>query len=146
MAAALGQQQQGLDVATQQANAARALQAGQQYGALGQGMQALALQGGEAQLNAGGLQQQTEQAGKTALYNQFQQQQGFPYQQAQFLANIALGTGAQSGSTTTTTSGNVVTTTTYACAFTGVAGASQGGGCGGGERACSRADFGGVGK
>jgi hypothetical protein len=60
-------------------------------------------------LAAGQQQQQTQQAGLQALYNQFQQQQGFPYQQAQFLANIATGTGALSGNassgTSTTTGG-----------------------------------------
>jgi hypothetical protein len=63
----------------------------------------MGLQGAEAQINAGTLGQQTEQAGLSALYNQFQQQQAYPFQVAQFLANIGMGTGALSGSTTTTT-------------------------------------------
>ena len=67
-----------------------------------QGQQA-GLQGAQAMMGAGTLAQQTEQAGKSALYNQFQQQQAYPFQVAQFLANIAEGTGALSGSTTTTT-------------------------------------------
>lgn len=74
-----------------------------QMGALGAGAQQAGLQGAQAQLGAGTLGQQTEQAGKTALYNQFLQQQAYPFQVAQFLANIAMGTGALSGSTTTTT-------------------------------------------
>lgn len=53
------------------------------------------------QLAMGTQMQQTEQAGKDALINQFQQEQGYPFQVASWLANIALGTGAQSGSTTT---------------------------------------------
>jgi hypothetical protein len=53
--------------------------------------------------NQGSVGQQTDQAGKTALYNQFQQEQAFPYQQAQFLADIAEGTGSLSGNTTKTT-------------------------------------------
>jgi hypothetical protein len=61
------------------------------------------LQAGQMQLGAGTMQQQTEQAGKDAMINRFMQEQGLPYQQAQFLANIALGTGAASGSTTTST-------------------------------------------
>jgi hypothetical protein len=61
------------------------------------------LQGAQAQIGAGTLGQQTEQAGKTALYNQFLQEQAYPYQVAQFLANVAMGTGALSGSSTTTT-------------------------------------------
>src|SRR6185437_1383389 len=69
---------------------------------IGTGAQAAGLAGAQAQLTAGQAQQQTEQAGLTALYNQFLQQQSYPFQVDQFLANIAEGTGALSGSTTTT--------------------------------------------
>ena len=86
-----------------QADLSRLLQGGQQLANLGQMAQGLGLQGAEAQINAGTLQQTTDQAGKTALINQFMQEQGYPFQVAQFLANIAMGTGALSGSTTTTT-------------------------------------------
>ena len=79
------------------------LAAGAQYGNLGAGAQAAGLQGAQAQLGAGTLQQQTQQAGQTALYNQFLQQQAYPFQTAQFLAGIAGITGPNSGSTTTTT-------------------------------------------
>lgn len=106
----LGQQQfgQGLSAAQQQAQLAQqgyGMGAGtaQALAGLGQGAQAAGLAGAQAQLGAGQIQQQTEQAGKQALYNQFLQQQGYPFQVAQFLANIAMGTGALSGSTTTTT-------------------------------------------
>lgn len=51
----------------------------------------------------GSTEQQTNQAGLSALYNQFLQQQAYPWQQVQFLANVAEGTGALSGSTTQTT-------------------------------------------
>ena len=74
-----------------------------QMGALGAGAQTAGLQGGAAALAAGQPEQQTQQAGLTALYNQFLQGQAYPFQVAQFLANIAEGTGALSGSTTTTT-------------------------------------------
>jgi hypothetical protein len=70
-------------------------------GQLGTGAQTAALTGAQAQLSAGQQQQQTQQAGLTALYNQFLQQQSYPFQVTQFLANIAEGTGALSGSTTT---------------------------------------------
>ena len=73
-----------------------------QLGTLGAGAQTAGLAGAQAQLGAGTLGQQTQQAGNTALYNQFLQQQAYPFQVAQFLANIAEGTGALSGSTTTT--------------------------------------------
>jgi hypothetical protein len=97
------QQQQGLGLGAEQANLARLLSGGQQLAGLGQMAQGLGLQGAEAQINAGTLGQQTEQAGLSALYNQFQQEQAYPFQVAQFLANIAASTGALSGSTTTTT-------------------------------------------
>ena len=84
------QQQQGtaLGAANQEAN-------------IGSGAQSAGLAGAQAQLTAGQAQQQTEQAGLTALYNQFLQQQSYPFQTTQFLGNIAEGTGALSGSTTT---------------------------------------------
>ena len=81
----------------------RQLAAGQQLGGLGSAAQQAALAGAQAQLGAGTAEQQTQQAGLQALYNQFLQERGYPFQVAQFLANIAMGTGALSGSTTTTT-------------------------------------------
>jgi len=86
-----------------QSDLARQMAGGAQLAGIGAQTQAAGLQGAEAQIAAGGLQQQTEQAGKTALVNQFMQEQGYPFQVAQFLANIAMGTGALSGSTTSTT-------------------------------------------
>ena len=101
-ALATAQQQQGLGYQAGAANRAAQLAASQQMANLGLGAQGAALQGAQAQLGAGQLEQQTGQAGKTALYNQFMQEQSYPFQVAQFLANIAEGTGALSGSTTTT--------------------------------------------
>lgn len=80
----------------------RQLAAGQQIAGLGTGATQTALQAGQALLGAGTAEQQTQQAGLSALYNQFLQERGYPFQVAQFLANIAMGTGALSGSTTTT--------------------------------------------
>lgn len=100
-ALAAAQQQQGVGLAAQQANLGRLMQAGQQFGTLGAGAQQAGLAGAQAQLGAGQVEQQTQQAGLQALYNQFQQQQAYPFQIAQFLANIAEGTGALSGNTTT---------------------------------------------
>jgi len=106
----LGQQQfeQGLGTAQAQQGLGQAV-----YGTgaatsaalanLGSGAQNAALSGAQAQLSAGQVAQQTQQAGDTALYNQFLQQQSYPFQVDQFLANIAEGTGALSGTTTTTT-------------------------------------------
>jgi hypothetical protein len=127
-ALATAQQQQGVGLSAQQANLARLTNAGAQLGNLGTGAQNAQMQGvnqqlagatqlatlgageqtaglagAQAQLAAGQVQQQTSQAGDTALYNQFLQQQSYPFQTAQFLANIAEGTGSLSGSTTTST-------------------------------------------
>jgi len=97
------QGQQAFNLQQQQANNQLLLQQGAQFGNLGAGMQTAGLQGAQAQLSAGTLGQQTTQAGLSALYNQFLQQQAYPFQTTQFLANIAEGTGALSGSNTTTT-------------------------------------------
>jgi hypothetical protein len=70
--------------------------------ALGAGAQNAAIQGGQAQMNAGQVEQATKQAENTALLNQFKEEMSYPFQTAQFEANIAQGTGALSGSTTTT--------------------------------------------
>jgi len=90
--------QSGLGAA--QTDLARQLQAGQTLGQLGTGAQTAALQAPQALLGAGTLEQQTQQAGLQALYNQFLQQRAFPYQQAQFLAGIAGGLGPLLGQQT----------------------------------------------
>lgn len=82
---------------------ARQMQSAQQLAGLGTGAQAAGLQGAQALIGAGTLGQQTQQADLTANYQQFLQQRGYDFQTAQFLANIAMGTGALSGSTTSTT-------------------------------------------
>ena len=96
------QQQQGVDLSAQQSNRANLQNVAQQYAGLGAAAQSSALQGAQAQLSAGQQEQQTAQAQDSALYNQFLQQQSYPFQTAQFLANIAEGTGVNSGSTTST--------------------------------------------
>jgi hypothetical protein len=79
------------------------LQGGQGVANLGLANQAAQLQAAQAQMQAGQVQQQTDQAAKSAMYNQFMQQQAFPYQQVGFLGNVSMGIGSQSGGTTTTT-------------------------------------------
>jgi hypothetical protein len=115
------QQQQGVGLAAGQANRAALASSGSELASIGQtaygegantaseegalasGAQTAGLQGANAEIAAGTVQQQTQQAQDTAEYNQFLQQQSYPFQVDQFLANIAEGTGALSGSTTTTT-------------------------------------------
>jgi hypothetical protein len=104
--------------AFQQPMAAAQAQQGLGQGLLGygqnlsQGLAGLGQQGtqtglasGQALLGAGTLEQQTQQQLNAALYNQYQQQQGYPFQVAQFLANIAMGTGPLYGSTTSGVTG-----------------------------------------
>jgi len=80
------QQQQQVGLTAAQADMNRLLQAGAQYGQLGTGAQQAGLAGAQAQLAAGQAEQQTQQAGLQALYNQFQQQQAYPFQVAQLTA------------------------------------------------------------
>jgi hypothetical protein len=68
---------------------------------LAAGQQGAALAGGQALTQAGTLQQQTQQAQDQFAYQQYLQQQGFPYQVAQWLAGIYTGVGSQMGGTGT---------------------------------------------
>ena len=99
MATAQAQQQLGQGLLGYGQNVAQGLSG------LGQQGAQLGLATGQAQLGAGTLEQQTQQQLNSAFYNQFQQQQGYPYQVAQFLANIGMGTGPLYGSTTTGVTG-----------------------------------------
>lgn len=70
---------------------------------LGGASQQAMLSGAQAQMAAGAQQQATQQAYDQAMYNQFLQQQAYPFQMAQYFANIAEGIGAGAGGTGTTT-------------------------------------------
>ena len=94
--------QQGYGQALGAAQADRsAAQAGAgMTGNLANALQTSGIQGGMAQIGAGGVAQQNQQQNLTNAYNQFMQQQSFPYQQAQFLASLGVPTlSAQGGST-----------------------------------------------
>ncbi len=90
LGAAQQQQQTGLAGANALAN----------YGISGQNA---ALAGAAAQVGAGTLQQQTQQAQDTANYGQFTQQQAYPYQQLQWLAGLGTGVGSNLGGTSSGT-------------------------------------------
>lgn len=70
---------------------------------VGAGGQSAALQGAGAQINAGTLQQQTQQAADTANYGQYQAAQSFPYQQAAFQEQYGLPSALAQGSTSSGT-------------------------------------------
>lgn len=108
------QQQQGVGLSAQQANLARFLQGGSQLfnqglsgaqGIAGLGTQEQANQLGvaNAQVGAGTLQQQTQQQQDAAQYNQFLQQQAYPFQTSQFLINALQGLGPIYGTQTNST-------------------------------------------
>jgi len=98
-----GLEQQGYqnaqNVATQQEGLRQS--AGTNLGQLGNTAQTEAINAGTAQVNAGSLEQGTQQAANTAAYNQFLQQQGYPFQTEQYYSNILEGTGALTGGTST---------------------------------------------
>lgn len=96
------QQQAGL--AAQQQNASNSLQGAGLTGALGNYAYQNQMSGLGAQLNAGSLQQQTSQNDLNAQYQQFQQQQAYPFNTTQWLSGITSGLGSQMGGTTSTQS------------------------------------------
>ena len=63
-----------------QTDLARTLQAGGQFGTLGTGAQQAGIQAAQALMGAGTVEQQTQQAGLQALYNQFLQERAYPFQ------------------------------------------------------------------
>lgn len=95
--------QQQQDVAAQEASAYLQAQAGSGLANLGNLAQNSALSGAQAQMTAGGMQQQLEQQMLNVPYYQFMAQQAYPYQQAGWLSNIAEGLGGASGGTSSTT-------------------------------------------
>lgn len=76
---------------------------GGQLAGMGTTAQTSALQGAQAQLAAGAQEQATAQAQLQAAYDQFLQQQSYPFQIAQYFANIAQGLGSTAGGTSNTT-------------------------------------------
>jgi len=86
------------------ADQARKLGAGQTLGGFGTAAQTAALQGAQAQLGAGAQEQAVRQAQDTANQQQFQAAQAYPFQTTQYLANLLLGIGGQSGGTSLTSS------------------------------------------
>ena len=89
----LYQQGYGQALGAAQTDLARQLQAAQ-------GLQGSGLAAQQASLGAGTLGQQTAQAGISALQQQFNQQQMWPYMQAQFLGGLAGGMGPLLGQQT----------------------------------------------
>ena len=70
---------------------------------LGNAAQTSALTGANALTASGGLQQQLAQEQLNVPYEQFQQQQAYPYQNIGWLSGISTGLGSGAGGTSTTT-------------------------------------------
>lgn len=100
--------QQQTQLSAQQADAARQAQASYLEGGLGTQAQTAGIQGGEAQIQAGGVQQQQAQNELNVPYQQYLQQQAYPFATTQFLGNLVEGIGANSGGSGTTTQNNQV--------------------------------------
>jgi hypothetical protein len=96
--------QGGYGQALGQFNASNAqnLATGQSLGQLGTAAQNSALQGAQAQLAGGAQQQAVRQAQDVANQQQFQASQAYPFQTTQYLGNMLLGIGGQSGGTSLT--------------------------------------------
>lgn len=107
---AAGQAQQGIfsgqqqtELGANEANAWLASQAGALFGNLGQEAQTLGLQGANANLGIGGMQQGMGQSLLNVPYEQNLAAQAYPFQTTGWLANIAEGLGGASGGNSSTT-------------------------------------------
>lgn len=78
-------------------------QAAYSLGNLGVAGQNAGLTGANAQLGAGTIEQQIKQAQDAAAYQQFVNQQAYPFQTTQWLAGIGTGVGSQMGGTSSST-------------------------------------------
>lgn len=105
---ALGAAQQQQQAGINASEAQKALQAQAGFGTASLGSQALQgqLAGANAQLQTGGLQQQQSQNELNTSYQQWLNQQQYPFQTTQWLGNLVEGAGAgMGGSSSTTTPG-----------------------------------------
>lgn len=99
----LGVNAAGQQVQADQLNRSNAMAAGQGIAGLGTQAQTAALTGANAQLGAGNLEQAVDQAQLNVPYQQFLQQQQYPFQTTQWLASLLSGIAGGSGGTSTTT-------------------------------------------
>jgi hypothetical protein len=96
--------QQSTNLAAQQANAARQMSGAAQLGEIGQSAQQAGLQGAQADIQAGMIPQQEQQAIDTAAQQMYQQGQAYPFTTTGWLGNLIEGTGSLSGGQSQTTS------------------------------------------
>lgn len=95
--------QQQAQLGANEANSYLNSQAGFGYGNLANSAIGLPLEQANAQASAGSQQQALGQEALNVPYEQFLQQQSYPFQTAQYFANAAEGLGSGQGGTSTTT-------------------------------------------
>jgi hypothetical protein len=98
------QNQQGVNLAAQQANRSAQLAGGAQLGQIGLSGQEAGLQGAQTQIQAGMIPQQEQQQIDAAAQQMYQQGQAYPFTTTGWLGNIIEGVGGQSGGQSQTTS------------------------------------------
>lgn len=96
-------QQQGVGLQAQEATNQGAQNAAYAYGMLGPAALNTSLTGAAANLQAGNMQQQLGQEQLNIPYEQFIQQQAWPYQQLGFLGGLDTSLGSVAGGTSSTT-------------------------------------------
>lgn len=92
-------------IQSQEANDANSLAAASSLGNIGTSMENTALNGANSLFNAGTAEQQVEQENLNVPYEQYLQQQAYPYQQLDFESGI-LGSAAGTSGTTATNAGS----------------------------------------
>lgn len=105
----------------QQQNNANALAAAGLYQGLGTGASTNAINLNQALMSAGTTQQATEQAGLDAAYQQFLNEQQYPFETLSWLTGIATGVGSNAGGT------NIGSSTTSSSGFGGSLSFASGG-------------------
>ncbi|MGH7746270.1 MAG: hypothetical protein ACREQ5_16150, partial [Candidatus Dormibacteria bacterium] len=95
--------QQSTELQGMEGDAWRAANAGYELGGLGTEAEGQTLQGASAELQAGGLGQQLQQEQLDVPYEQFLQEQAYPFQTTQFLGQeTGIAAGGAGGTSTTT--------------------------------------------
>lgn len=115
-------QQQGAQIGANQSNNYLASQGAFGESALGTAAQNSALTGANAQLNVGNQQQTLAQSALNIPYEQFLQQQAYPYQNLSWLSGLSTGMGSGEGGTSSTTSPGANTASQIAGLGTGLSG------------------------
>lgn len=121
--------QQQLQANVMGSDAWRTAGAASTLGGLGTSAEGTALGGASSLMQSGALQQELGQENLNIPYEEFQQQQAYPYQQLGWLGGLAEGIGSQMGGTSTTTGPAPSTASTIAgLGLAGLGGFGLGGG------------------